>query len=259
MLHCIYEALESSRKAKLNITYMLIRKPIQENLFLLESIILDEVGFAAKLATSPLMLRPKTASAMEGEHGRRIQQVLETIKQTDAFDAEYLAQLRYAKVDDGFDGACNKAMHLFTEHKAIRTEALNVNFIFSGYDAKLSQWDYLYSRLPYVLVYIWRVVEHISETIRPTYPDYLIDMTRRIAAFVSLCPCQIEYLAEPLIKFYSTQYDWLLDHCREEGFRPPKKRDLERMALTGALPGESKASVEARLGLFESRATEGRA
>src|SRR5918999_1529434 len=32
MLHCIYEALDSSRKTKLNITYMLIRKPLQENL-----------------------------------------------------------------------------------------------------------------------------------------------------------------------------------------------------------------------------------
>lgn len=35
-LHCFYEALELSRKAKLSITFILIRKPLQESLFLLE-------------------------------------------------------------------------------------------------------------------------------------------------------------------------------------------------------------------------------
>ncbi len=37
MLHCIYEALQCSRKAQLNISYILVRKPLLETLFLLES------------------------------------------------------------------------------------------------------------------------------------------------------------------------------------------------------------------------------
>jgi len=258
MLHCIYEALESSRKGKLNISYMLIRKPIQESLFLLESIILDEVAFAEKLATSPIALRPQTATGIEGEHKRRIQQVLETIGQTEAFDAEYLAQLRYVKVEDGFDGICNKAIHLFTEHKAIKTESLNVNFIFSGWDAKQSQWEFLYSRLPYLLVYTWRVIEYIGDGVCPTHPEYTLDMTRRTAAFVTLCASSSANVTEPLRKFYMYQYEWLLSHCEGLGFRFPKKRDLERMALTGALPGEGEASVAARIALFNTVAESGK-
>jgi hypothetical protein len=254
MLHCIYEALESSRKGKLNITYMLIRKPIQESLFLLESILLDEVAFGDKLATSPLTLRPHTAGGVDG-HVKRIQQVLEKIMQTETFDAEYLAQLRYAKVDDGFDGICNKAIHLFTEHKAIQTEPLNVNFIFSGFDAKRFQWKYLYSRLPYILVYTWRVIEYIGETVCPTHPDYTFDMARRTAAFVVLGANSTADVTEPLKKFHTSHFEWLLNHCAERGFRKPKKRDLERMALTGALPGENAAVVAARLAKFESIAS----
>ena len=257
MLHCLYEALECSRKGKLNISYMLIRKPIQEGLFLLESIILDEVAFADKLATSPIALRPQAATGVEGEHKRRIQRVLEIIRQTDVFDAEYLAQLRYVKTEDGFDGACNKAIHLFTEHKAIKTESLNINFIFSDWEAKHSQWEYLYSRLPYILVYMWRVIEHIGDSVCPTHPEYAFDMERRVAAFVTLSAGISAHVTEPLNKFYNYQHKWLSNHCEGLGFRSPKKRDLERMALTGALPREDEASVAARLVLFHALAAAG--
>jgi hypothetical protein len=250
MLHCIYEALEASRKGKLNISYMLIRKPIQENLFLLESMVLDEVAFAEKLATSPITLRHQTASGVEGEHKRRIQRVLEAMGQTEAFDAEYLAQLRYLKTQDGFDGACNKAMHLFTEHKAIRTESLNVNFIFSDLDAKHTQWGYLYGRLPYVLIYTWRIIEYVGEMVCPTHPEYMQDMTRRVAAYATLSASSVVNLTAPLERFFDYQYTWLRNHCEALGTRPLRRRDLERMALTGALPDEEDSAVAARLERF---------
>lgn len=258
MLHCLYEALESSRKGKLNVTYALIRKPLQESLFVLESIVLDEAGFAEKLAKNPLSLRPHMAGGPEG-HARRIQRVLEIIAQTDAFDAPYLAQLRYQKVEDGFDGICNKAIHLFTEHKAIQTELLNINFIFSDYEAKVTQWRYLYSRLPYVLVYLWRVVEYISDSLCLTHPDYGLDMLRRVAAFVSLSAKKSTHVTEPLQKFYDAYHHWMLEHCAQMNFPKPLKRDIERMALMGALPGEADASVQARFDRFSAYAEIARA
>ena len=258
MLHCLYEALESSRKGKLNVTYALIRKPLQESLFVLESIVLDEAGFAEKLAKNPLLLRPHTAGGHEG-HARRIQHVLEIVDGTNAFDAAYLAQLRYQKVEDGFDGICNKAIHLFTEHKAIQTELLNINFIFSDYEAKVEQWRYLYSRLPYVLVYAWRVVEYIGDSLCLTHPDYGFDMLRRVAAFVSLSAKKSTHVTEQLQKFYDAYHNWILEHCAQMNFPKPLKRDIERMALTGALPGEDDASVQARFDGFSAYAKFARA
>lgn len=242
MLHCFYEALETSRKGKLNITYMLIRKPLQESLFLLETVIADQTDFTAKLSTNPIKLHSQLAGGLE-VHTKRIAKVLDAIKQNHRFDAAYLAQLRYDKsAQDGFDGICNKAMHLFTSHKAIATEPFNINFVFSGKESKLTQWSYLYSRLPYLLVYMHCVVEHICANIAPTEPSYLHNIERRISAMVLLWWRTLEpsYKNQSLESFVEATNDWLNEHCRALGHQLPSDADLKRMAETGANPRASK-------------------
>jgi hypothetical protein len=256
MLLCFYEALECSRKAKLVQAYILLRKPLQESFFVLESVIADRAGFAEKMTVDPLKLHSQSAGGVE-VHAKRIQAVLDILGNRDEFDAEYLAQLRYDKnTEDGFDGVCNKAMHLFTGHKAIRTEQLNINFIFSEWDAIKTQWGFLYSRLPYLLVYIYRVVDHVCATIAPTRPEYLDDMSRRIAALVLLWGKTLNppYKEERLDRFVRQTRDWLFAHCKSAGYRKPKSTDLARMADTGAYPGELQDSVAARCAQFAEAA-----
>ena len=248
MLHCFYEALEASRKGKLTITFMLVRKPLQESLFLLESVIVGRSDFAKTFATEPVKLWSQRAGGVD-VHAKRIRKVLDVLGEGHRFDAEYLAQLRYDKTaHDGFDGICNQAMHLFTSHKAILTEPLNINFIFSDMDSTLTQWSYFYSRLPYLLVYIHRVVEHVCATIVPTDPLYLQDMDRRISALVLLWWDTVEspYDEPDLENFVLKTRDWLFEHCREGGYRPPSRPDLVKMADTGAYPGESQAKLGER-------------
>lgn len=252
MLHCFYEALETSRKGKLTISYMLLRKPLQESLFVLETIVADREGFAKNLTYEPIKL---SSQGVGGQivHSRNIQLVLEALGETERFDPGYLAQLRYDKsASDGFDGVCNKAMHLFTSHKAIQTEPLNINFIFSGSDAMLTQWSYLYSRLPYLLVYMHRIVEHICVRIAPADPNYVSDMDRRISALVLLWwdTVKAPYAEPHLERFAAKTRDWLHQHCVSAGFRAPNRRDLIRMGKNGAYPGESYLSVKRRYRRF---------
>ncbi|MDQ0039106.1 hypothetical protein J2W30_006899 [Variovorax boronicumulans] len=255
MLHCIYEGLQSSRKAKLNITYMLLRKPLQESLFLLESIVLSRVDFTAKLATQPLTLRAANAGGHQA-HTKRIQRVLEALDETHRFDASYLAQLRYVKCDDGFDGVCNHAMHLFTEHKDIATGPMNINFVFSGWEQKLSQWAFLYSRLPYVLAYMLRVVEHLTKDFAQTDPSYLDLVDRQVAAQSVLAWALIDphYENELLQAHVDANYQWLVEHCVATCAREPSLEDLARIARNGALPGESWLAVKWRHWRFDWRA-----
>jgi hypothetical protein len=252
MLHCFYEALETSRKGKLTIAFMLLRKPLQESLFLLETILVDRRGFAEKMTAEPTKLYSQGAGGID-VHTQRIQQVLDLLGETDRYDAAYLAQLRYDKeAYDGFDGVCNKAMHLFTDHKAIRTEPLNINFIFSNSDTMLTQWSYLYSRLPYLLVYLHRLVEHVCADIAPTDPAYVEDMDRRISASVILwCESVKSPYDEPRLRTFLTKTrERLVSHCQSAGYRSPDFSDLARMAATGAFPGEPKNQVAARLRNF---------
>jgi hypothetical protein len=248
MLHCFYEALEASRKGKLTIAFMLVRKPLQESLFLLESVIADRDDFAKKLVLDPVKLWSQGAGGLN-THANRIKKVLNLIGEDRRFDAEYIAQLRYDKgAQDGFDGICNKALHLFTTHPAIRTEPLNINFIFSNIDSMLTQWSYLYSRLPYLLVYMHRIVEHVCATIAPTDPAYLSDMDRRIAALVLLWWRTVDSAyAEPHLRdFVLKTKDWLFQHCREAGYRVPRRHDLAKMADTGVYPSEPEHKIAER-------------
>jgi len=248
MLHCIFEALEASRKGKLAIAYMLLRKPFQESLYLLESVVSDKTAFAKMIAEDPLKLRPQNAGGLDG-HTRRIQKVLDIIGESWRLDAGYIAKLRYDKSDlDSFDGICNKAMHLFTEHKAIKTEQYNINFIFSQHNQVLTQWNYLYSRLPYLLTYITSIVEHISQRFALTLPTYTDDMNRRLAASLLICTSSIDenYEAEPLTNLAAHTHHWLTEHCIQNGFAEPLAEHLERMTVCGAFPNEDQLNVEAR-------------
>jgi hypothetical protein len=240
MMHCFYEALETSRKGKLTASFMLLRKPLQESLFLLESVLVDPHGSAEKMTVDPGKLGSQGAGGLE-VHTKRIQKVLDLLGEADVFDAGYLAQLRYDKAAaDGFDGICNKAMHLFTDHKSIKTEPLNINFIFSDYDTSLTQWSYLYSRLPYLLIYIHRIVERIGAVVAPAHPAYVNDMHRRISALVLLWWDTVEppYANDRLHSFVQKIREWLIDHCREEGHAPPNYSGLPAMADSGSFQDE---------------------
>jgi hypothetical protein len=62
---------------------------------------------------------------------------------------------------------------------------MNVDFVFSSRESKLTQWAFIYSRLAYLLTYTRSLIEFICSTIRPTDPDYVQDVDRRILALTA--------------------------------------------------------------------------
>jgi len=234
-LHCIYEALNSSKKAKLNITYMLIRKPIQETLYLLESMIIDEVEFGKNMSINPLKLRPSNAGGVEG-HTKRIAIVLDKLGLTDIFSDVYISELRYnKKSDDTFDGICNHAMHLFTEHKAIKTDNLNINFIFSNEYSKLTQWAYLYSRLPYLLLYLYYIIEYLLKEICATEKTYLEEIELRIFAHILIWYKDLDsnYYTDELLKLVEISEISLKDFCIKKYNKTLNKSIIKNIAENG--------------------------
>jgi len=159
--------------------------------------------FSNKLTENPLALRAKNYGGIEG-HTKRIQSVLEILGE-ERFNAAYLAQLRYQKSEDGFDGICNKSMHLFTEHKKIKTENMNINQIFSGTDSKKTQWYFLYSRLPYILFYARSLIEYICGTFSNTDPKYLSNIENRVMAATILWFQMLRII----IKMMSLRHLWI--------------------------------------------------
>lgn len=249
MMHCIYEALSSASKGKMSVAYMLIRKPIQESLFVLEEMHIDKASFVSNLESDQSRLQPKITGGLDG-HEKRIYKVLESLKFNGILNSKYIAQLRYDKSsDDSFDGVCNKAMHLFTGHHAIKTEKSNINFIFSGAQGLPTQWNYFYTRLPYLLFYIYLVVERVLDQIAPTSEQYILDMMRRISAQFILTSLDIEeqYATDENNKLVSSLSAWLIEHCAENDYPKPDLSDLAKMAKTGCFPKEAQQSIDKRI------------
>jgi hypothetical protein len=244
-LQFMYEALDNSRGGRLSVAYALIRKPLQENLFLAETLAADVDGFSFYFSEDPLRLHSQNAGGVD-VHAKRIGKILHALGEEDRFDAKFLAQLRYQKdAEDSFDGACNLATHLVTTHKAIRTEPFNLNFIFSGWNEKLTQWHYLYSRLPYILFYARGLWEYMYATLATTDPVYLADIDRRITASTILwAPALSHDYRHPAIeRLAQKSHDRLNETCLANGCLDLKVKDLFRMRDSGAWPGESRLRV----------------
>lgn len=238
-LHFIYEALAASKKAKVTVAYALLRKPLQDTLGVLEQLVLDLDCFTDTFSDDPAKLRPSKAGGLE-PHKKRIAAVLELMGESDRFDHEFLATLRYDKAsEDSFDSACNKALHLITDHKAIRTEPLNFNFIFTNDEGRQTQWYYIYSRLPYILYYARLLFEHILKDISRTDPVYLADMERRLAAATILWAPAIDtsYEHHAIDRFVEVSEQRIVRECIAASRPVPTPADFVRMRETGALPG----------------------
>jgi hypothetical protein len=80
-----------------------------------------------------------------------------SIKASDIYDFIF-----NPKKADSLVNISNKALHpSTTRNKSNRTEIQNLNFVFSSKDSIITQWDYLYRRLPLLLLYLNEILEFI--------------------------------------------------------------------------------------------------
>lgn len=109
--------------------YANLRKPLQENLLLLTWIYGDDADFFDRFLNDP----PSDFKQMESDIKLRREIFDKALKSglSSHFEYEFVEKMIYDKsFANGLAGPMTKAIHLFTNHKAIRTEDMNFNFIF---------------------------------------------------------------------------------------------------------------------------------
>ena len=178
--HSSCEALNCSRKHKLTVTYALLRKPFKDNLFYIEWLLVDRPEFLKSFKNGLTEPTPELRRCI-GERA------VELLPVPGLFDPALIYDLRYKKsAEIGFEGNWNQANHLITTCRSFKTETQNFNFIFSGEDAHVTQWRFLYTRLPYLLNYAVEVVELLLENIERTDPAYVKTMRLRRMAGLTI-------------------------------------------------------------------------
>jgi len=173
-----YEALSCSGRGRLTVAYALLRKPLKENLAYLEWLLGDPQFLLTTLYNEPAAALALGVLTQRDRHMPIIRAAARRTTNSEMYSEEFLYDLRYVKAAYyGFDSLWNKALHLVTTHKDLATEPQNLNFIFSGEEARHDQWDFLYSRLPFLLFYTADICESLMAAI---LGDLMPDAAERI-------------------------------------------------------------------------------
>lgn len=156
--HFIYQSLHSAKYYKLSVAYSLLRKPFLENLLIIEQLLNEESIFLKKFESNPENFDP--GKIKDEEKKRLIKESLEKINSV-MLNNDLIFEVRFdKKSDNGFYAMSNLATHLVTtRHPIFKTESLNLNFIFSGYDEWEMQLDHFYFFFPYILFYTVEVID----------------------------------------------------------------------------------------------------
>lgn len=151
-------ALFASLQKRLTVTFALIRKPFVYNLLVIlrlyfTSDFLDRFNNEEKFDTAKL-----TEDDIK-ELLKISEEVLfsKSIKADDIYDIVF-----NPASPDSIKNMSNKALHpSTTQNKNNLTEIQNLNFVFSTEKSIETQWDYLYRKLPLLLLYLNEVLEFI--------------------------------------------------------------------------------------------------
>lgn len=156
--HFAYQSLHSAKHYKLSVAYSLLRKPFLENLLVIEQLLIDEKGFLTKFEGNPENFDP--GKIRDDEKKRLIEESIAKIKVV-LLNADIIFEVRFDKKSkNGFYAMSNLATHLVTtRHPIFKTESLNLNFIFSGYEDWETQLDHYYYFFPHILFYTTEVID----------------------------------------------------------------------------------------------------
>lgn len=161
----VYESLSCAKKGKMSVAYSLLRKPITDELLLLEQLLIDSDDFLERFyhigSTADYDPSHKTVGA------KRVNEIiagsLNLFPPYFPFSLDVLYQIRYDKlINTGFNSLTNQALHIVTTDKRYGTEKQNLNFIFSMPKDYRRYWEHYYYFVPYVLAYVSGVVDRIA-------------------------------------------------------------------------------------------------
>lgn len=184
----IYESLSSAKKGKMSVAYSLLRKPLTDELLILEQLLTDKEEFIERFFHHG---DPKTYDPSPKNMGKeKIKQIItESCKKMHSyfpFNSELIYDLRYNKqCDGGLNGIMNHAHHIVTTDPNYRTEKQNLNFVFSIKDDYQRYWEHYYYFVPYLLLYSSALIDRIAfTTLGHSYDLWAIKELRRFAGLI---------------------------------------------------------------------------
>ena len=153
----LQEALESSKKRRLTVTFSLLRKPFVYILPVFLRLIFDESFLTKFNYEESFDANHLTAN----EKKKLINESLPLLIGAKSLTSEEIYDWIFNQsISDSLINISNKALHLSTtRNDNNKTEMQNFNFVFSTLEDIENLWTFLYLKLPLILLYLVEVIE----------------------------------------------------------------------------------------------------
>lgn len=162
-LNFMYESLRSAKNGKMTVAYALLRKPLTDELLILEQLLVDKHDFIQRF-----YMEGKITGYDPSPRNKNIDKksiIEEAVKRLYLFPIfvpDYIYEVRYDKsCDYGLSGITNQALHIVTNDLHYKTEEQNLNFVFSTEEDVKRYREHYYSFVPYLLNYAISVIDGI--------------------------------------------------------------------------------------------------
>lgn len=158
----LQEALLCSMKKRLTVTFALIRKPFVFDLVILLRLYFTE-DFINEFNSNPKFDAPR----LKSEEVLQLLEISTKTLVTDSITATDLYDFIFnLKKTDSLINITNKALHPSTTYNSYNLTGIqNLNFFFSTNENINTQWNYIYARLPVLLIHMLEVLEFIIDDV----------------------------------------------------------------------------------------------
>lgn len=160
-INFIFESISNAKRGKLTVAYALLRKPLMDELLILEQLLVDPHDFIQRFFHSG---NPDEYDPSDKNIDKKaiIKKAISKLNANIFYNEEVIYDLRYDKAAaNGLNGIANHALHIVTRDKNYKTERQNLNFVFSGKEDFLEYWDHYYYFVPYLLFYAVSIIDTI--------------------------------------------------------------------------------------------------
>ncbi|GAB5566111.1 MAG: hypothetical protein Wins2KO_31740 [Winogradskyella sp.] len=159
----MYESLRNAKNGKMTVAYALLRKPLTDELLILEQLLVDKEDFVNRFFIDG---RTKgydpSPSNKNIDKQSVVNQAVNKLYLNPILMPDYIYEVRYDKACDfGLNGLTNQALHIVTNDFRYKTDEQNLNFVFSTKEDLKTYREHYYTFVPYLLIYAISVIDGI--------------------------------------------------------------------------------------------------
>ncbi|WP_462394128.1 hypothetical protein [Alistipes indistinctus] len=183
-INFIFESMHCAKRGKMTVAYALLRKPLTDELLILEQILLDRTTFIDKLFHSG---NPEDYDPSRKDIDKKeiIKNILDILDNPFFEDYEFIYDLRYNKASPmGINGISNHALHIVTRDRNYKTENQNLNFIFSQEEDMARYYMQYYFVVPYLLIYAVSIIDKILFSILTDEDNQNLSIVKQFRRYI---------------------------------------------------------------------------